>query len=253
MLSATALLPAISLLKWPLTIAGAVLVFGLSTDGTLSLVSSNAHRFTKPIAAQSGISMPPVKQIGELNPMAIVPRSPASDVVAADASTGTQATQTVAAIDAAALPSLAAPMTPDPMSFQSARIGASAVNVRSGPSKSSTKLGVLAAGSDVRVRAREAGWVNVEYAGGDGWIHSDYLAANAPMSITVRGGQEAATTRSKGVVEIGSRMTGRAAPDGASSAVVRLSPGERVKVLERRGKWLRIHTASGETAWIRAK
>jgi uncharacterized protein YraI len=69
-----------------------------------------------------------------------------------------------------------------------ARIGNAAVNLRSGPSKSAASLGVLDAGTPVRLGEEQHGWVNVLAEGGRGWVYERYLVRDATVSITVSGG-----------------------------------------------------------------
>lgn len=168
-----AILPLLSLVKWPATLAGAVLVFGLSTEGTLSLVSSNAHKLTSPVAGRTTINVPPPKQLASLSPfiVQVAPEAPA----AADA-------MNAEPVVAVALRSPTQPaMAPDEpvavasANLPSARIGSSAVNVRSGPSKQSGKIDVLQAGAAVQVAGERGGWLHVVYDGGDGWVYSTYL------------------------------------------------------------------------------
>jgi hypothetical protein len=59
--------------------------------------------------------------------------------------------------------------------LKTGRIGHSAVILRSGPSKSASRLSVLAAGSPVRLAEIVKGWVHVYAANGSGWIYSTYL------------------------------------------------------------------------------
>jgi SH3-like domain-containing protein len=259
-MSPGAVLSTIALFKWPLTLVGAFLVFGLSTDGTLSLVSSNAGKFTKPVAIRSDFNMPPVKQLADIDPLEVVPQPSTNadpTVAPTDAKTTTQATlrEPAAATDVAA-PGLGSPDVFDasePSNLLPGRIGNSAVNIRSGPSKASAKLGVLSAGAEVRIGEQTSGWVHVWYEGGEGWVYSSYLAGRSTAStasITVRGGNDT-TTRRK--AEVGSRIVARQGPDGDSESLFRLVPGERVHIVGRKGKWLKVETATGETGWIRAK
>ncbi len=144
MISTSAILPLLSLIKWPATLTGAILVFGLSTDGTLSLISSNAHKFTKPVAVSNDFNMPPVRQIADLDPMTIVPATPSdkSDAVALP-----QMQTTTVALRQPEAVTLVTPIAIEQTNLPLGRIGDSAVNMRSGPSKTSAKLGTLAAGT----------------------------------------------------------------------------------------------------------
>ena len=55
-------------------------------------------------------------------------------------------------------------------------IGSLAVNVRAAPSKTGAKIGVLNAGSTVRIGENVDGWIHVFFSGGDGWVYQTYLA-----------------------------------------------------------------------------
>lgn len=250
MIGASTIIPVLSLLKWPATLTGAILVFGLSTEGTLSLVSSNAHKMTQPIAVSSDFNMPPVRQIAELNPTILEPTAPAND--GGSLIPQPKQTTSVALLQPAASALAMAP-TSEPISAQPGRIGEAAVNLRSGPSKTSAKLRTLAAGTEVRIGEEERGWVHVWHADGDGWVYSSYLAGVEVASVTEQS-RSVESKPSKGkAVEVGSRMTARADPDSEAPAIFKIAAGERVKILERRGNWLKVTTVSGDTGWIRAK
>ena len=249
MMTAAAIWPTLGLLKWPLTVTGAVLVFGLSTEGTLSLVANNAHRLTSPITGRTDINVPAVRQIGNLQPAIVVKTDVKSE--------STEAPTQVAAISAPTDPlSLkVAVQTAEPLDgaiMRQGRIGSSAVNVRSGPSSSSAKLAVLAAGTPVRLGDGEGGWVHISYDGGEGWVYSDYLAGS--LAVSGRNADSTAAKSSKlKTAEAGSRIVARESPQSGATSLFRLEPGERVQILERQGKWLKVRTASGDAGWIRAK
>ena len=173
----TAILPFLSLLKWPATLAGAVLVFGLSTEGTLSLVSSNAHKLTTPIAGRSLVNMPPTRQLASLSPFIVAEAGAAESLPVAEA----KAMPIVAVLQlrspVAAVESSGATVGSRPeQTMATSRIGGAAVNVRSGPSKNARKIDVLQAHALVRVAEKESGWLHVFYSDRDGWIYSTFLA-----------------------------------------------------------------------------
>jgi SH3-like domain-containing protein len=113
---------------------------------------------------------------------------------------------------------------------------------------------VLSAGTDVRIGETRSGWVHVWYDGGEGWVYSSYLASRgkgSTISIVVSGGNNETTKRK--AVEVGSRIVARENPDADSASLFRLVPGERVHIVSRKGKWLKVETATGQTGWIRTK
>lgn len=54
-------------------------------------------------------------------------------------------------------------------------VGASSLNVRSGPGTRYRKIGALTAGTRVNVSDTSGSWSQVAYGGGTGWVHSSYL------------------------------------------------------------------------------
>ena len=258
MISPSAIAPLVGFLKWPLTIAGAVAMFGFSADGTFDLISANASKLSKPVEASPRFNVPPVRQIGTVEPTpAIASKTPA---------TGSASTL----VPPAATPNPEAATGVDvglPSSVRHGKVGSKAVNVRSEPSKTSARLGTLQAGSPVEIGELSGGWISVRYPGGSGWVYSTYLEGEAlaskateTASITVRGGAQSpappkpATQPKTGkLVEAGSRIVVRAAPDSGAESVFRLSRGERVRIVAREGKWAQIAMANGEGGWIRVK
>jgi hypothetical protein len=176
------ILPALGYLGYPMAVAGAVLVFATSTLFTLDMISDNIGSMTAPIAASPDFNVPPVEQIGSLQPppaaappaetatpqlrSSVVSISPPGDTFAAVA---TQPDAPLSSsVDAGAL---------------SGRIGSQAVNVRAGPSKTAVTLGVLNAGTPVGIGENVGGWVHVSFNGGDGWVYKSYLETNSSISI----------------------------------------------------------------------
>lgn len=147
-------------------------------------------------------------------------------------------------------------------------IGKSAVNLRAGPSSSTSTITVLQPGQAVQVGAMEDGWAEITLPDGStGWVYSRYLAsvaatlpppepqAAAPatedttvarMDVKGNGKIEGRTAR------VESSLAARSIPASSARIVFRTEPGERVKIVDVRGKWLRIVTADGSSGWIQA-
>lgn len=171
-----------SALKWPATLTVALLVFGLSTEGTLSLVSNNAHKLTTPVAApHASFNVAPTRQIGTLSPFIVTEPTRQADEqetkapLAAPSSEAVVRTPVQSAVASVPVGVPRRAVSDRPIG----RIGPSAVNVRAEPSKSSARIGVLASGAEVRLGATRNGWQRVSYAEGEGWIYKDYLAGSA--------------------------------------------------------------------------
>ena len=151
------------------------------------------------------------------------------------------------------------------------RIGSSAVNLRAGPSTATATIGVLKPGQAVQTGESDGGWVEVTLPDGTtGWVYSRYLASTAATVAAADAEQAPAAKPSKpsktakavvkgrgsnGDLEgrtarIDAALVARSKPNSGASRVFRTSPGERVKILDVRGNWLRIVTADGSTGWI---
>jgi SH3-like domain-containing protein len=163
---------------------------------------------------------------------------------------------------------VATPAIPDATDpdLRPATIGASAVNMRAGPSSSAQQLAVLQPGEAVQTGQSINGWVKVTRAdGSSGWMYSSYLSGNAqaqaasdpaPKKVastqqpraTVKGGDGDLRDR---MARIGSELPAYDRPGSAARAIFTFSPGERVRIAEVRGNWLRVETNDGTSAWIR--
>ena len=157
--------------------------------------------------------------------------------------------------------------------LRSDSIGPSAVNLRAGPSSDTATITVLQPGQPVQTGESDGGWVEVTLPDGStGWVYSRYLASSARLAALDPGdgnsnGNASAKTddedspSSKAKVKARGNLQGRTAridasllaraqPNGGSRGVFRTEPGERVKIVDVRGKWLRIVTADGSSGWI---
>ena len=161
--------------------------------------------------------------------------------------------------------------------YRIARVGASALNVRAGPSSSNQKLFVLRPGEPVRVSEVDGNWARIVRGDGDeGWVFGRYLTglngdavATAPTeasdsaaseqpqqespSSAARESEEApsADAGTGRYARSASNVPARAAPSPGAAPVFVLPAGERVKIAEVRGPWVRIITDSGVSGWVR--
>lgn len=63
------------------------------------------------------------------------------------------------------------------------------VNFREGPSRSTARIGRLAADAEVEVIKRESnGWYSIVHGGQRGYVHQDYIAIKTPPQIRTRTG-----------------------------------------------------------------
>ncbi len=164
----------------------------------------------------------------------------------------------------AALP--AAPIeaaAPDLTGLTPDRVGGAALNLRAGPSSATAQIAVLSPGQPVHVGTASGGWVEVTLDDGrTGWVFARYLESAAPVATAAATAPvEAAPARAVVQAAPGQRLEGRTAriaaslpvrarPAAAAQRLLTLTPGERVRILDVRGNWLRIETTAGISGWI---
>ena len=171
------ILPALGYLGYPMAVAGGVLVFGTCSVLTLDMISRNMGQVVTPIAANADFNVPPVAQIGSIEPAAPVETAEAAPAAEPESSIVAVAPPTQAVAVTLTAPALGDTFEAvEPPGLGSGYIGGLAVNVRAAPSKTGAKIGVLNAGSDVRIGENVGGWVHVFFSGGDGWVYETYLA-----------------------------------------------------------------------------
>jgi hypothetical protein len=169
-------IPVLGYLGYPLAVAGGLLIFGTCSLLTLDMISANIDSVVTPIAASADFNVPPVAQIGSLGPAEAAEEPAPAPVPVPETSILTIAPpQQPVAIEVAPV-AAATIATIEPPGLGSGQVGDQAVNVRAAPSKDGAKLGVLNAGSAVRLGENTDGWVHVFFSGGDGWVYETYLA-----------------------------------------------------------------------------
>lgn len=171
-----AILPIIGYAGYPLAIIGGALVFAASSLLTLDMISAHVSTLSAPAAASPDFNLPPVEQIGTLNPAPAEPKPAPAQPVLPESSIADIAPPDHTVAVALAAPEATSITNVQPPGLGSARIGAQAVNVRAAPNKNGAKLGVLNAGSSVRIGENQGGWIHVYFEGGDGWVYQTYLA-----------------------------------------------------------------------------
>ncbi len=147
---------------------------------------------------------------------------------------------------------------PVPPGLPDGAVGAVAVNMRAGPTVDADKIDVLQAGAALKLGETSGNWVHVYEADGtDGWMSAHYLAGapDAPSATTAAASSApSAPPPAQSVVgryaRIGGTVPLRSQPAGYSQPMFMLEPGERVRITDTRGGWMRVTTEDGYAGWI---
>lgn len=133
-------------------------------------------------------------------------------------------------------------------------IGASAVNLRAGPSSAAATLSVLQPGQPIQISGKQDGWIEVTLPDGStGWVYARYLASAPAPEPEERTTVAAADTDAelKGrTARIETSLAVRSNPSAGARTVFRTEPGERVRIIGVDGNWLHIRTVDGNLGWI---
>jgi uncharacterized protein YraI len=150
----------------------------------------------------------------------------------------------------------------------------SAVNMRAGPSTSTSTIMVLPPGEPVAVLGRNKGWINVALPDGQtGWVYQRYLSNGAGVEAeparkpkaepVIRETRTASVERRRErrrlvedddygfSVRRGVALRDRPSSNGA--ALFRVEEGESIEIAERRGNWVRIRVDGGVSGWVQSR
>jgi len=147
------------LAAWPLTLGAAFVVLGVSSQGTLNLISEHVHQPTAVATTKRSdviIKMPAPVAVGMHQAETRLAAINAGRSISGGAATLTSSIETSVPVMQVTTPALI---------------------IRSHPTKTSAQVGVLRQGDVVDVRAKQGGWVLVQSAhGAVGWVFHKYLA-----------------------------------------------------------------------------
>jgi lysozyme len=136
-----------------------------------------------------------------------------------------------------------APIEPPSSEITYATCSTSALNVRSGPSASTSLVGGLKYGQRVKVIKRQNGWAQFETPAG--WSNEAYLSFEQSTSpVPVENPQPVATPASYGIVNT-SGLNVRSGAGVTYPIVGGLTYGQRIKILSNKTGWVQIETPSG--------
>lgn len=135
----------------------------------------------------------------------------------------------------------------------------SGLYMRSGPSKSSASIQVLAPGTTVYVISRSGNWVQIQLSDGTkGWVNAKYISGTA-SSTTVSIGNPTAPARSARPATPGKRpyitvkATGlnvRSAPSTSATVVASAYKGQKLTILGYSNGWYKVRMPDGTIGWV---
>ncbi len=117
----------------------------------------------------------------------------------------------------------------------------SSLNVRSGPSTSTSVVGSLSHGTSVSILDKSGDWYKISYNGINGYIKGDFLTL---------GSAEGATTGTIKLNDPSSSLNIRSGPDTSKSVIGTVSHGTVVGILGTSGKWYKI-SYNGTIGYVR--
>ncbi|MEG1408821.1 MAG: SH3 domain-containing protein [Terrisporobacter sp.] len=117
------------------------------------------------------------------------------------------------------------------------KVNTSSLNVRSGPSTSSKKLGSLSRGTKVQIIQKSGIWYKISYKNSYGWCSGDYLVSDNSSSNNNNNNN----TQEKKYMKVNtSSLKVRSSPSTSSKKLGSLSRGTKVQVIEKSGIWYKI-------------
>ncbi|OQP03437.1 N-acetylmuramoyl-L-alanine amidase [Geobacillus sp. 44B] len=119
-------------------------------------------------------------------------------------------------------------------------VTADRLRVRSIPSSHGNIIGYLEQGQTVHIAETEDGWAKIVAPSFVGWVSSAYLASD---------GQQETTMRRIGWVTADS-LNIRARPSLQAERVEKVTYGQQVQIMLKRGEWYQITTEDGKIGWV---
>ncbi len=133
-----------------------------------------------------------------------------------------------------------------PQTSLQARVTVNALNVRSGPATSFSRLTIISAETVVPVIKQQGDWLQVRLNNGQiGWIASQYVQiSQAPPPVA-----PASNPETVAVVNV-SALNVRSGPGTTYERIGVISQNTTMTILKEQGEWLQIRLNNGETGWI---
>jgi N-acetylmuramoyl-L-alanine amidase len=120
------------------------------------------------------------------------------------------------------------------------------LNIRKGPSSSSTIVGKLTKGTSVTILSKQNNWAEVSYLKVKGWVNAKYLNN---QSDAVKTTAKAPPSMLKGTVTASS-LSVRSSASLNSSIVGKVTKGQSFSIIEESNNWMKVEYQSGKFGWV---
>lgn len=173
-------------------------------------------------------------------------------------------TASAASLSSAAVVSeMEAPVSGGTSTYGTGTITASRLNVRSGRGTNYAVLTSIPKGKSVTLLDKKDGWYQVTYNGKTGWIAGNYVKVSAALvdtkntaSTTTTTAKSTTTTTAAASSNLGkctvtvSTLNVRSGPGTNYSIISKLSKGQSVQALEKKGSWVKVTISGSKTGWV---
>ncbi|WP_250673237.1 SH3 domain-containing protein [Paraclostridium ghonii] len=134
-----------------------------------------------------------------------------------------------------------------PSTGKTGTITADALNVRSGPSTSYSKVTMVYKGQSVTILESSNGWHKIKTQSGQtGWVSSQYVSTSGGSNNG--GGSTETPSTGKGTVTA-SALNIRSGPSTSNSVIGTAYKGNTVDILSSSNGWYKVKLSNGKTGW----
>lgn len=127
------------------------------------------------------------------------------------------------------------------------------LNMRSGPSTSYSKIGMVKQGDSVQYITASKGWFKVKYNNKTGWVSSNYMkfgvsSSNSNSNNVNKNNISGTAVNMKKVAKVNLNM--RSGPSTSYSKTGMIKQGESVQCISQSNGWYKVKTNYGTTGWV---
>ncbi|WNB90747.1 SH3 domain-containing protein [Bacillus sp. NEB1478] len=140
-----------------------------------------------------------------------------------------------------------------PVAVKQAKVTATSLNVRKGPSINYSTIGSLRNGTIVTVQKEQGKWSNITSGALNGWVSNAYLldqSATAPVKPAPSGNNSNPSTQGKWAKVTATSLNFRSSGSANAPIIGSLKNGTAVQILNEANGWSSVQTADGKRGWV---